>query len=591
MGNTTLTYTLFLILLSLSLTSAAAEGVGKVHVETGTSSLVSLDANGKLVYATDKAGNRLPDFSCVGYHSGEKPLPDVPVRIVLRPQEGDRTEDIQRALDTVGLGEPDEEGRRGAVLLKRGEYHVAGTLTIRHSGVVLRGEGGGAAGTVLVATGHGERKHKRTLIAVGNGHPRKLLEETRRAITDDLVPVGAHTFAIESTAGYRAGDPIVVFRPSTAEWIHAIGCDRLRAKWTAIHDTEWVKEGPRAGFHYRRGGSASRAHIRMKEGETWEAFEERVPLSEDGKKLDTTAQWRPGSYDLYFERRITRIDGKHITIDAPIVHAMTAEFGGGAILRYETPGRLSEIGIEDLHLVSEFADPIPNHPYGDPAKSTSSELHAWHGIRLMRNTENTWVRGVTGNYFGWSLVSAHGVRATVQDCTNYGHASRISGGRRYPFMIDGQLNLMQRCLAFEGRHEFVSQARTAGPNVFVDCLGRKSKSSSGPHHRYSVGTLFDNVKSDKYMESRFRGSSGTGHGWAGAQTCFYNCIAPGFKVQAPPGAVSWVIGSGPDLAVRVEPDSLYYQQVKERLGMEALNRLASPAQRKALGQYEWAKTR
>jgi hypothetical protein len=155
------------------------------------------------------------------------------------------------------------------------------------------------------------------------------------------------------------------------------------------------------------------------------------------------------------------------------------------------------------------------------------------------------------------------------------------------------MNLVQRCITFDGRHEFVTQARTAGPNVFVDCIGFNSKSSSGPHHRYSVGTLFDNVKSSRGMESRFRGNSGTGHGWAGAQTCFYNCIAASFAVQAPPGGISWVIGSGPADAgnVRVVPASLYYEQVRARLGNEALKRLVTEEQLKNMGTHTWTKKR
>jgi len=188
------------------------------------------------------------------------------------------------------------------------------------------------------------------------------------------------------------------------------------------------------------------------------------------------------------------------------------------------------------------------------------------------------------------LVSASGKHATVQDCANLGHASKITGGRRYPFMIDGQLNLVQRCMTVEGRHEFVNQARTCGPNVFVDCVGYKSKSSAGPHHRYSVGNLYDNVKTGNGMESRFRGNSGTGHGWAGTQTCFYNCVAQKFMVKAPPGGISWVIGSGKqdEKDIRVTPASLYYQQVQDRLGISALDRLTTKDRMESLGKYKWA---
>jgi hypothetical protein len=385
----------------------------------------------------------------------------------------------------------------------------------------------------------------------------------------------------------------VVYRPSTPAWIRSIGCDKLSPRWAGIRDILWVKDGDAPGFYYQRLGYDSQYRLLQKQDESWDDFVKRVPLSEDGKKFDFTRQWEAGEYDFYFERRIVKVEGNRITIDAPIVHTMEDVFGGGAIYQYETPRRVIEVGIENLRLISEFADPIPNHPYGDPEKTSEAESHAWNGIHIKSNTENTWVRDVTGHYFGWSLISASGKRATIQDCVNLGHASIISGGRRYPFMIDGQLNLVQRCLAFEGRHEFVTQARTAGPNVFVDCLGVNSRQNAGPHHRYSVGTLFDNVKSEMPMESRFRDNSGTGHGWAGTQTCFYNCTAPEFFVDAPPGGISWVIGSAPETEydAQVTPPSLYYQQVRDRLGQAALERLATEEQRKNLGKYHWVNNR
>ena len=95
------------------------------------------------------------------------------------------------------------------------------------------------------------------------------------------------------------------------------------------------------------------------------------------------------------------------------------------------------------------------------------------------------------------------------------------------------------------------------------------------------------------LESRFRGNSGTGHGWAGTQTCFYNCTAPEFDVEAPPGGVSWVIGSGKsdEEGARVTPASLYYQQVQDRLGKAALDKLVTEEQQNHLGEYRWVKER
>jgi hypothetical protein len=578
----------------------------KISTHRGTSEWYHLDSSGKLVYSKDPMGNCLPDFSHVGYHSGERAIPHVPVKMTLEPSQGDDTKRIQDTLDTLGTLPLDKAGFRGALLLKRGVYRVEGTLTITHSGIVLRGEGHGPDGTLIIATGYDDSKYQRALIAVGpksdpleahilHGYPTeqiKLVPDSRQVIVDAYVPVGSHSFEVKSASGYRPGDRIVVHRPSTADWIHAIGCDQLEPNWAEIRNARWEKDGEAPGFYYQRLNSHSKYCLLQKHDESWDDFEKRVPLSEEGRTFNLTRQWEAGGYDFYFERRITGVDGNRMTIDAPIVHSMAQEYGGGAIYHYETPGRVMEVGIENLHLVSEFATPIPGHPYGDPREEGQAENHAWHGVELKSDSVHTWVRDVTGNYFGWSLVSASGKHATVQDCVSFGHASKIVGGRRYTFMIDGQLNLVQRCLAYSGRHEFVTQARTAGPNVFVDCVGFDTRASAGPHHRYSVGTLFDNVKSERGMESRFRGKSGTGHGWAGTQTCFYNCVAPGFDANAPPGGICWVIGSGKsdEEGGRVTPVSLYYQQVQDRLGKEALDRLATEEQRNHLGKYRWVKS-
>ena len=577
-------------------------------VEQKTSKLFHLDASGKLVYEKDSLGNRLPDFSYVGYHSGDKSIPKVPVMITLEAKQDDNTVHIQKALDELGEISPDKNGIRGALLLKKGIYRVSGELTISHSGIVLRGEGNGTDGTIIIATGYDDFKYKRTLISIGaksnilephtshkfpDTNRITLIESSKQAIVDDFVPIGGNSFEVVSTLDYKLGDKIVVYRPSTQEWISSIGCDKLEARWAGIRDIRWIKDGDAPGFYYQRLGYDNQYRILKKEDESWEDFEKRIPLSEDNKKFDFTLQWKAGDYDFYFERRITKIKGNRIYIDIPIVHTMEAAYGGGEIYHYKTPSRITEVGIENLRLISEFATPTSGHPYGNPEQTGTAEIHAWNGIHIKNNTDNTWVRNITGNYFGWSLISASGKRATIQDCVNLGHASEISGGRRYPFMVDGQLNLVQRCIAFEGRHEFVTQKKTAGPNVFVDCIGFNSKQNSGPHHRYSVGTLYDNVKSEKPMESRFRGNSGTGHGWAGTQTCFYNCVAPEFLVEEPPGGISWVIGSSreDEKDMRVEPSSLYYQQVIDRLGKAGLNRLTIKEQFEHMGEYLWVKER
>ena len=51
-------------------------------------------------------------------------------------------------------------------------------------------------------------------------------------------------------------------------------------------------------------------------------------------------------------------------------------------------------------------------------------------------------------------------------------------------------------------------------------------SDSGPHHRWSAGGLFDNIRvNGNELNFRNRGNSGTGHGWAGAYMAAWNCAA------------------------------------------------------------------
>ena len=95
--------------------------------------------DGRLVYAADARGNRIPDFSHAGYAGGVI-IPDVPVRVVVPPGPGDNGPRIQAAIDFVSQLEPDANGFRGAVLLLAGRHEVGGQLRIgvsRHFSGVL----------------------------------------------------------------------------------------------------------------------------------------------------------------------------------------------------------------------------------------------------------------------------------------------------------------------------------------------------------------------------------------------------------------------------------------------------------------------
>lgn len=499
----------------------------------GSEQMVVLGEDGRLVYSVDDQGNRIPDFSCCGYGGGGIDLPDVDVVEVVFPEEsGDDGHRIQAAINHVAAIPEDEDGFRGTVLLKGGTYRIGRSIHIRASGVVLRGEGTGEDGTTLVATGKGQR----TLIEVGSdrlhrpegveqlGHTdTEDIEETRTAIVDDDVPVGATTFALVSTDAFSVGDEVIVHRPSTAEWIHAIGMDRIEAK-------------------------------------------------------ENTRQWEPGTYDMRFRREIVAIDGNQVTIDAPLVQAIEAEYGGGSVYRYHDVGRIDQVGVEGIRGISEFDDTIP-----DPKHSGeyADEDHGWNLITV-NHARDGWVRDVTSVHFGYSCVylQAGAHRFTVQDCECLDPVSEIRGSRRYSFANAGQMNLVQRCRTRGGRHDYVMHARAPGPNAFVDCVAEKAFSDTGPHHRWSVGTLFDNVRVEgNAINVQDRQASGTGHGWAGAMKVLWNCEADSFIVQRPPTSQNYAIGcigekrSGRheredghwfSHGTHVDPESLYLAQLRER---------------------------
>jgi pectin methylesterase-like acyl-CoA thioesterase len=438
----------------------------KNYTDSWQSKLVTLNADGSLTYHPDVEGNTLPDFSRVGYHEGDKPIPDVAVvKTVEAPADGNGQQLIQDAINEVAKLRPNAEGFRGAILLKKGIYKVADSLRISTSGIVLRGEGSDKNGTIIIATGKGQRS---LLHVAGRGNIREADEKVK--IVDDFVPVGVKSFSVQNPTGFKPGDRIIVYRPSPANWIHDLKMDQIFAK-------------------------------------------------------ADTKQWKAGEYDLRFERTITKIEGNEVFIDNSIVMQMSSKYGGGTICKYSFPTRIKEVGVENILFESEYT-------------SNTDEDHGWNAI-VVKDVENGWVRNVAAKYFGNSCVTLQGGTRnfTVTDSKCTEAKSVIDGGRRYSFDNNGQLNLFMNCHTEDGRHDYVTSARVCGPNVFYNSSSTKTHADAGPHHRWTSGTLYDNITTDGEINVQDRGSMGTGHGWSGVTQVLWNCKAARAAVQNP-----WVSG-------------------------------------------------
>jgi len=471
---------------------------------------VAAEKGGRLVYAPDQLGDRIPDFSYSGYKGGDSAIPNVPIRVVVPFKEGDATLRIQAALDYVGSL---PAGRRGAVLLEKGVYAVSGQLLIRASGVVLRGSGMGEGGTVLLATGH----DRRTLIRLAGVNDRTVDPEIN--IADAYVPVNARHLHLAGGAHFKQGDHVLIHRPSTAAWIHALGMETF-------------------------GGGIS------------------------------ALGWKAGQRDVFWDRRVVAVDrgGDGVTLDAPLTTALDTAFGGGRVALYRWAGRIEEVGVENLQCESAYD---PSNP--------KDEAHSWMAITIENTSDAWVRQVIVRHFVGSAVaVLETANRVTVEDCKYLSPVSEIGGQRRNAFFTSGGQTLFQRLYAEHAFHDFSVGFCAPGPNAFVQCQSYFPYSFSGALDSWASGILFDVVNIDaQALRYGNREQDGQGAGWCAANSLFWNCSAARIDCYRPPGAQNWAFGSWAQFGgdgywaesnATIQPRSFYYAQLSDRLGPQSVSR-------------------
>ena len=492
-----------------------------------------LGPKGKLVYTKTAKGDRIADFSYAGYEGGGVALPHVPVKRRVSPSGGDDTEFIQQAIDEVAAL-PLVNGFRGAVMLAAGTFRCSGTLTIAASGVVLRGAGagkngaaGGKAETTIELTG---RPHVALRMA---GRLEQTLGNVSTTITDAYVPAGAMSFDVADASGLHAGDTVLIAKPVTANWVHFMGMDDLHRNGKAEH---WV----------------SVDHLEVR-------------------------------------RKVAAVDGKRIRLEVPLMDDYdTSFFDGGqaTVTKVEVSGQIEQVGVEDLRITA----PKQTIALGQPEYS---------GMQV-RDVVNGWVRGVTWqDTTNGVSVNAGSSRLTFVNCDIEQSVAVTSNAKPADFAIDGGQILIDRCRA-SGDNTFyvVTQDREQGPVVVLDCKFMGNGHIS-PHQRWFTGLLIDNTDvPEGGIDMMNRGEMGSGHGWAIGWSVVWNSEAKTLGMNTPPGSMIWSIGNrgeetdpafpiydgGPARAALqpatidhagapVKPRSLYLEQLKERLGQQALKNI------------------
>lgn len=463
-----------------------------------------------LSYVKDSRGNRLLDYSTCGYRNSNVDIPSVKGVVFVSHREGDNSERIQRALDYVASLKPDANGFRGAVLLDKGTFDLSEPLRIKASGVVLRGVS--KEETVLKKNG----VDRCALIYIEGINDCKETGTTN--IVSDYVPVNALTFDVASGTGLQAGDRVMIYRPCTKEWISSLGCEIF-------------------------GGGIS------------------------------ALGWKAGDVDLYWDRTITAVEGNKVTIDAPLSMALDKEYGQCALMPYAWDGRVSDSGVENLTLMSDYNKKYP-----------MDEDHCWSGISI-ENAENCWVRMVDFKHFAGSavIVQRTGARITVEDCRSLEPVSELAGMRRRSFYTMGQQVLFQRCYSEHAMNDFVAGYSAAGPNAFVQCDSWESNSFSGSIGSWAAGLLFDIVNIDGHdLKFMNLGQDKVGAGWNTGNSLFWQCTANKLFCYTPvkdaPNRAygCWGAFSGDgewgESNNHVNPRSFFYAQLAERLQADVSKR-------------------
>jgi len=198
------------------------------------SSLVSVGSDGKLTYTKNAQGDRLMDYSSVGYKNGQ-PLPSpssIPNKITLRPSGGDDSNAIQIAINKVSQL-PLEGGFRGAVLLSAGVFKVSKGVKISESGVILRGSGvDERRGTTIMCN--------ITDVVVIQGTTKPVVSKSKNLFVKKYIPFGDNQITLQSVDGLKRGDSINIVSTFTSKFIKLLGMDKLRRD---DKPQTWIKDG------------------------------------------------------------------------------------------------------------------------------------------------------------------------------------------------------------------------------------------------------------------------------------------------------------------------------------------------------------
>jgi hypothetical protein len=483
------------------------------------------------VYRKTARGDRIPDFSSAGYRGGGVALPHAISHVKVSPSGGaDDTPAIQAALDKVAKLARGTHGLRGAVELTPGTFHLAGTLEMHVSGVVLRGAGAdGPKASVLWMTG---APHKAIEIE-GEYHQSRLGAATKLA--DSYIPAGATVIHVEDASGISAGDWLEIVKPVTPQWVHFMGMDHL---------------------------------IRDGKPETWVKNDIRV------------------------RRRVAAVKGNTVRLEVPLTDSFDAKFYGNkrpAVTRVEVTGQIAESGIENLRI----AAPDRTIAYRQDAEFDGIEMDdvvdSWLRSVDFQDTTNSVIikEGaerltiVSVDIQQHSAVTTHaqpfdfrvnGPQILLDRCT--GHGDRVNYVATQS-RSEGPVVVLHCRFTGNGRIEGHQRWSTG---LLVDScevpdgdIKLRNRGVMGSGHGWAIGwSVLWNNSANSFVVQTPPGAANWSIGDEGTHE-----EAP-MPVSGPSMAPSLPSGIIESAGKNVEPASLYLEQLRERKGPAALTAIGYP---------------
>ena len=310
----------------------------------------------------------------------------------------------------------------------------------------------------------------------------------------------------------------------------------------------------------------------------WINFMQMHDLVRDGRPQT----WMRTDRLTTMERRIISVSGNNFTVDVPLTDSFDAKYlnpPGTAVVKVAAGERLSQVGIEHLHIES-------------PPQTTNHSQPHFSAIRM--NGVDCWVRHVVCEET-MNSVAVSGRRITLQHVAVHRKARHEGSSKPAEFAPNASQLLLDRCSGSGDNIWYAASGERRGrpdrpAQLHVSkAMAESNRISAGD--RNALRQLPRAERRHRFSQSRldgFRSWLDDGLG------CRVELRGHDFVIQNPPGAINWMIGcigeskpmprpfgSEPNLAEGTKilmgntsaPQSLYLAQLGERLGPAALKNI------------------